>query len=54
MRDVHVHFLHGRGGGYNMDFFEGFIKTAQNKGLDEIYLLNIPTNSMSLKKYTNQ
>lgn len=39
MRDVHVHFLHGKGGGYNIDFFEGFIKTAQNRGLDEIYLL---------------
>lgn len=39
MRDVHVHFLHGNGGGYNIDFFEGFIKAAQNKGLDEIYLL---------------
>ncbi len=39
MRDVHVHFLHGKGGGYNINFFEGFIKAAQNTGLDEIYLL---------------
>ena len=39
MRDVHVHFLHGNGRGYSIDFFEGFIKAAQNKGLDEIYLL---------------
>ena len=39
MRDVHVHFLHGHGGGYTQDFFEGFIKTAQRAGLDEIYLL---------------
>lgn len=39
MRDVHVHFLHGNGEGYNIDFFEGFIKAAQNKGIDEIYLL---------------
>jgi histidinol-phosphatase (PHP family) len=39
MRDVHVHFLHGNGGGYHIDFFEGFIKAAQNTGLDEIYLL---------------
>lgn len=39
MRDVHVHFLHGNGGGYNIDFFEGFIKASQKVGLDEIYLL---------------
>ncbi len=39
MRDVHVHFLHGNGGGYTVDFFEGFIKVAQKAGLDEIYLL---------------
>lgn len=39
MRDVHVHFLHGNSVGYTIDFFEGFIKAAQNKGLDEIYLL---------------
>lgn len=39
MRDVHVHFLHGNSVGYTIDFFEGFIKAAQNAGLDEIYLL---------------
>ena len=39
MRDVHVHFLHGNPVGYNIDFFEGFIKHAQKVGLDEIYLL---------------
>jgi histidinol-phosphatase (PHP family) len=39
MRDVHVHFLHGHGGGYTQDFFEGFITTAQRAGIDEIYLL---------------
>lgn len=39
VRDVHVHFLHGNGGGYKIDFFEGFIKAAQKAGLDEIYLL---------------
>lgn len=39
MRDVHVHFLHGNRAGYTFDFFEGFIKAAQNAGLDEIYLL---------------
>ena len=39
MRDVHVHFLHGNPIGYNIDFFEGFIKAAQAAGLDEIYLL---------------
>ena len=39
MRDVHVHFLHGNPIGYNIDFFEGFIKVAQATGLDEIYLL---------------
>lgn len=39
MQDVHVHFLHGNGCGYTVDFFEGFITTAQKAGLDEIYLL---------------
>ena len=39
MRDVHIHFLHGNPIGYNMEFFEGFIKVAQEAGLDEIYLL---------------
>lgn len=39
MRDVHVHFLHGNRAGYMIEFFEGFIKAAQNAGLDEIYLL---------------
>ena len=39
MKDVHVHFLHGNPIGYNIDFFEGFIKVAQNAGLFEIYLL---------------
>jgi len=39
MRDVHVHFLHGNPIGYNIEFFEGFIKVAQEAGLDEIYLL---------------
>ena len=32
MRDVHVHFLHGNPIGYNIDFFEGFIKVAQDAG----------------------
>ena len=39
MKDVHVHFLHGNPIGYNIDFFEGFIKVAQNARLSEIYLL---------------
>jgi histidinol-phosphatase (PHP family) len=39
MRDVHVHFLHGHGGGYTVDFFEGFIEAAQKADIDEIYLL---------------
>lgn len=39
MRDVHVHFLHGNGGTYSIDFFEGFISAAQRAGLDEIFLL---------------
>ena len=39
MRDVHIHFLHGFGGGYTQDFFEGFIATAERMGLEEIYLL---------------
>ena len=39
MRDVHIHFLHGNPIGYNIDFFEGFIKVAQDAGLDEIYML---------------
>jgi histidinol-phosphatase (PHP family) len=39
MRDVHVHFLHGHGGGYTKEFFEGFIELAASRGLDEIYLL---------------
>lgn len=39
MRDVHVHFLHGYGGGYTKEFFEGFITAAERTGLDEIYLL---------------
>ncbi|MBR4085572.1 MAG: histidinol phosphate phosphatase [Lachnospiraceae bacterium] len=39
MRDVHIHFLHGNPIGYNIEFFEGFIKVAQEAGLDEIYLL---------------
>ena len=39
MRDVHVHFLHGNPVGYNIEFFEGFIKVAQDAGLDEIYML---------------
>ena len=39
MKDVHIHFLHGDPVGYTMDFFEGFIKVAQEAGLDEIYLL---------------
>ena len=38
MRDVHVHFLHGNPIGYQMDYFEGFLKVAQEAGLDEIYL----------------
>ena len=39
MRDVHVHFLHGFGGGYTQDFFGGFISVAVRMGLDEIFLL---------------
>ena len=39
MRDVHIHFLHGHGGGYTQDFYEGFISNAERMGLDEIYLL---------------
>jgi len=39
MKNVHVHFLHGNPIGYNIDFFEGFIKVAQNAWLSEIYLL---------------
>jgi histidinol-phosphatase (PHP family) len=39
MRDVHVHFLHGHGGGYTYDFFEGFIAAALKADIDEIYLL---------------
>lgn len=39
MKDVHIHFLHGDPIGYTMDFLEGFIKVAQETGLDEIYLL---------------
>ncbi len=39
MRDVHVHFLHGQEGGYNIEFFEGFITVAQKSDIDEIYLL---------------
>ena len=39
MKDVHVHFLHGNPIGYNIDFFEEFIKVGQNAGLSEIYLL---------------
>lgn len=34
MRDVHVHFLHGNPIGYNIDFLEGFIKAAQDAGLE--------------------
>ena len=39
MKDVHIHFLHGDPTGYTVDFFEGFVKVAQDAGLDEIYLL---------------
>ena len=39
IRDVHIHFLHGHGGGYTQEFFEGFITAAESAGLDEIYLL---------------
>ena len=39
MRDVHVHFLHGSGGGYTEDFLTGFITIAKHMGLEEIYLL---------------
>jgi histidinol-phosphatase (PHP family) len=39
MRDVHVHFLHGQGGAYTLEFFEEFIAVAQKKDIDEIYLL---------------
>lgn len=39
MLDAHVHFLHGNGGEYTKDFFEGFISSAVKAGLEEIYLL---------------
>lgn len=39
MKDVHVHFLHGKAGGYTMDFFNRFISGAQQVHLNEIYLL---------------
>jgi len=39
MKDTHVHFLHGNGGGYTIEFFESFITAAKKAGLDEIYLL---------------
>lgn len=40
MKDVHVHFLHGRNNGhYTTDYLQGFITAAQDAGLDEIYLL---------------
>ena len=39
MQDVHVHFLHGHGGGYTIDFFDQFMASAQAAGLDEIWLL---------------
>jgi len=43
MRDVHIHFLHGYGGGYTQDYFDGFITAAERMGLDEVYLLtNFP------------
>ena len=39
LRDVHVHLLHGQGGGYTDNFFEGFITAALKADIDEIYLL---------------
>lgn len=39
MKDVHVHFLHGKPTGYNINYFEEYIKAAQDAGLDEMYLL---------------
>jgi histidinol-phosphatase (PHP family) len=39
MQDVHVHFLHGHGGGYTLEFLENFMTNAQSAGLAEIYLL---------------
>ena len=52
MRDVHVHFLHGNPIGYNIDFFEGFIKVAQDAGLDEIYMLE-HTHQFTCLLYTS-
>ena len=39
MRDVHVHFLHGKEGEYTEEYFLGFVKKAQEMNLVEIYLL---------------
>ncbi len=50
MKDVHVHFLHGNPIGYNINFFEGFIKVAQDAGLDEIYLLEHTDQFTEFKK----
>lgn len=49
MRDVHVHFLHGNGD-YTVEFFEDFIRAAQNAGLDEIYLLEHTHQFTEFKK----
>lgn len=50
MRDVHVHFLHGNGGGYTKEFFEGFITAADCAGVDEIYLLEHTHQFMEFEK----
>ena len=50
MRDVHVHFLHGHGGGYTQEFFDGFITNAQRMGLEEIYLLEHTHQFMEFEK----
>ncbi len=39
MQDVHIHFLHGHGGGYTIDYYDQFIAAAQSAGLAEIWLL---------------
>jgi len=39
MRDVHIHFLHGRECGYSHEYLSEFINKAVEMGLEEIYLL---------------
>jgi len=53
MRDVHIHFLHGRDSGYTQEFLQGFITAAQRVGLDEIYLLKAICVSLKQLKVIN-